>query len=334
MMLSDLTRDCLVDLAKNGASERTLDEYERIYRQFRDFVVKTHGADVLRGFDSDTCEDWVADLHQRGCIAATIRHKLSALSTLAKYAMRTKGRDGRERGKALMTENPTQQFRWPVKQRPRQDFLYPDELEAFLACARPVWERLAADLAVDTGLRRAELCRANVEDFVRLPTGYVLYVTVKGRGRAEEKVPIPVSTPMAAALTAWLSDRGTVPRLRKKGDPEPLLVTSTGERWHDTTFGEMIGRVGRAAGIRRIVVSPHRLRRTSNVVARHAGLDSLTRSSLLNHTDPSTIKQYDAVIPGELAKAREQARTVGLAAYLGKPAIGTTNLTNGAEKSA
>ncbi len=312
MLLSTLARDSLFDLKDAGAVTKTIDEYDRVYRQFQAYLIRIGRQDDARAFTGDTCEGFYRDLAAQGIKASTIRHKLSALSTLAKYGLRTKGL----RGRAVLTENPTLTFRWPRAQRPRQDFLYPDELRAFLAVQRPAYESIPRDLFVDTGLRRAELAHANVEDFVKLPSGYALWTAVKGRGRQQERVPIPISSVVGDAVHSWLDVR---PQWAAKG-PEPLLVDRQGRRWRDTTLGEVMARIGKLAGITRITVYPHRLRRTANIVARHAGLDSLTRSALLNHTDPGTIRQYDAVIPGELADAREKAAVVGLARYLGRGA--------------
>ena len=206
---------------------------------------------------------------------------------------------------------------WPKRQRTRKEFLHPDELRAFLTVERPLYESVVRDLFVDTGLRVSELCRVNVEHFVRLADGWVIYTVVKGEGRQEELVPVPVSTPVAQGIVAYLDARpATLTRLAK--GKQPLLANSRGDRWTRYALLNVIQRMGLAAGITRIKLSPHRLRRTSNVVARYGGLDSATRSRLLNHTDPGTIAQYDAVIPGELSKAREQARAQGLRRYLGE----------------
>ncbi len=314
MMISGLADLCVKALATAGSPATTVTEYDRIYRQFVTFVTaELHLTDDLRHFTDETCRAFMAYLGTLGVKPNTIRHKLSTLSTLAKCGMRE--RDAR--GRRYLIENPTTAFTWPKRQRTKKEFLHPDELRAFLAVPRPVYESIARDLFVDTGLRVSELCRANVEHFVRLADGWVLYVTVKGEGRQDELVPVPVSTPVAQALIEYLEKRPTTLTRLPKGKV-PLLVNSRGDRWTRYALGNVIRRIGRAAGIERITVSPHKLRRTSNIVARYGGLDSLTRSRLLNHLSPTTIREYDAVVPGELAKAREQARAQGLRRYIGE----------------
>jgi site-specific recombinase XerD len=313
MMISGLGDLCLKAMATAGSPvATTLTEYDRIYRQFIAFVLSTGNHDELRSFTPHLCEEFMAYLGAQGASQNTIRHKLSALSTLARYGLQHRDSKGHQ----YLHENPLLAFKWPKRQRTRKEFLLPDELRAFLAVPRPVNEAIARDLLVDTGLRVSELCRANVEHFVRLVDGWVLYVTVKGEGRQDELVPAPISSPVAETLVAYLDVRPVVLTRLPKGRV-PLLLNSRGERWSRYALGVAMKRIGRAAGIERINVSPHKLRRTSNIVSRYGGNDSLTRSRLLNHLSPSTIREYDAVIPGELSAAREQAREVGLRRYLG-----------------
>lgn len=307
---------CLAVMKKNGSPETTLTEYERIFRQFATFLVAERKlTDDVRHFTADHCRafrDYLGDL---GVKPNTVRHKLSTLSTLAKFAMLG---DPENKGRAYLYANPLLTFEWPKRQRTKKEFLHPDELRRFLAVARPVNESMARDLLLDTGLRVSELCRANVEHFVKLADGWALYVTVKGEGRQDELIPVPISTPVAQGLVEYLDTRVvTLTRLPK--GKLPLLMNSRGERWTRYALLNAIRRMATAAGIDRIKVSPHKLRRTSNVVARYGGVDSHVRSRLLNHLSPSTIREYDAVVPGEIAQAREQARTVGLRRYLGEP---------------
>lgn len=314
MMISDLGSRCLVALSRNGSPDTTITEYERIYRQFVTFLTAHQRlTDDLRHFTEDQCKAFMAYLGEAGVRPNTIRHKLSALSTLARFGNRERD----DKGRRYLTDNPLLAFDWPKKQRTRKEFLHPDELRAFLAVQRPVHESIARDILVDTGLRVSELCRANVEDFVKLVDGWVIYVTVKGEGRQEEPVPIPLSSEVAAGLIEYLEKRPVTIKRQPKGKV-PLMMNSQGGRWTRYALGVAMQRIGKAAGIDRINVSPHKLRRTSNVVARYGGADSLTRSRLLNHLSPETIREYDALIPGEMSKAREQARVVGLRRYLGE----------------
>lgn len=309
MALSKLAGDCLFGLGVRGHSPHTLTEYDIVYRQYIAYLIGAGLTDDHRHFTTETCQAFMLYLGTRGAKPTTIRHKLSTLSTLAKYLMT------RQDLRPRVTENPVVAFEWPKRQRPKKEFLFPAELRAFLEVERPVGESMARDLFVDTGLRVSELCGANEEDFVEIAGAWSLYVTVKGEGRQQERVACPISAPVAAGLAAYLRSR-PVSLARRKG-PMPLLVNTLGARYSRAALGHLIMRIGKAAGITRITVSPHKLRRTGNVVARFADIDSYTRSQLLNHTNPNTIKEYDAVLPGELAAARERQRSMGLRRYLG-----------------
>lgn len=65
-----------------------------------------------------------------------------------------------------------------------------------------------------------------------------------------------------------------------------------------------MARVGRAAGIKRLSVSAHKLRHTANVLTGVAVIDPLTRSRMLTHSDPRAQARYDHLFPGETYQAR------------------------------
>jgi hypothetical protein len=68
----------------------------------------------------------------------------------------------------------------------------------------------------------SELCRANVEDLWENRQGQlVLGVTVKGRGRSQQKIDVPIGNAVAERLLALL-------RHREAGPEDPLLVNQSG----------------------------------------------------------------------------------------------------------
>lgn len=83
-----------------------------------------------------------------------------------------------------------------------------------------------------------------------------------------------------------------------------LLVKGLGRRWTRTHLIETMTRVGKAAGIKRLSVSAHKLRHTANVLARVAGIDPLTRSRMLTPSDPRAQARYDHLLPRETYQAR------------------------------
>lgn len=311
MQFSKVYADCLKYLGAHlDYSGNTIDQYDTTYRQFQHYLMTRDLNDDLRHFTTETIEGFVGWLIDQKVSTNTVRHRLTALSTLARFAR--KRRDAK--GRALLPENPTEGVEWPTYRRPATRFLHRSELFAFLALSVPMHEAIARALFVETGLRVSELVRANVGDLLEGPGGAVsLAVTVKGKGRRSEVVHTPISTGLVALL-----HEGHM--LRTMPDPgEPLLVNSLGGRWTRAGLTEMIRRLGEKAGITRLPVRPHVLRHTANVIARAAGLDPFVRSKLLHHRHPQSLERYEHLLSDELHQAR--ARTVeGLDRYLGERA--------------
>lgn len=307
MTLGALCAECGTYLLNvRGFSPTTVDGYRRTYDQFRAHL-RAHGRpDAVKEFTGPMVFGFVNDVAQRGGKPNTILVKLGALSTLAQYAMK---RPDERTGKPLLTDNPTKTFDWPQFQQPETYFLYPDELRAFLAVELPRNEAAARDLLVDTALRVSELCRANVGDLLETPDGWVLAVTVKGRGRRQRKLHAPVSLPVVDGLRDFLLARGHV------RPDDPLLVNQQGRRYTRNALQYVVVRTAKQAGIDRFRVSPHKVRHTTNVIRKVGGSDRFTRSRLLGQSDPRSQDRYDHLVPGDLQAAKAQ-QTAGLGAYL------------------
>jgi integrase len=161
-------------------------------------------------------------------------------------------------------------------------------------------------MMLDTGIRCLEAAQANVGDLRQIGETWYIALAVKGRRQAgAERATIPLSAECAALFTSR----------RTMSADMPLFVTERGQRFTRSQLTQAMIRLGQKAGITRITASPHRLRHTANVVARMSGVDALTRAAMLNHRSLRTLARYDHLVPGEVAKGREQQR-VGLANYL------------------
>lgn len=301
MKLSQVTGDYIRHLAAyKGYALRTCECYDLTYRQFLAYLLGRSQTDDVRSFTDENSEGFARYLADHKIRPNSILVKLSGLSSLARYMTRTKDAKGRP----LLDHNPVERFDKPQKQRVDRPFLHRDELKAVAQVeGLTTSEALARDLFIDTGLRVSEVARANVGDTYHDGIGgTVLAVTVKGRGRAEEKVHIPLADELGARIEDYLLARN-LPDAQ-----EPLLLNQEGKRYTRNTLSEMIVRLGRRAGITRVPVRPHTIRHTYNVVARSAGIDAPTRSKLLNHVDSSTVAKYDHLLPGETDAARERVR--------------------------
>jgi site-specific recombinase XerD len=307
MLLSKGFQDALQFLGSvRGYSGATLGNYERTGYQFLAFLRGRGIEDAVKNFTSDTVLDFCSDLGARGVKANTILNKLHGLSTLARFLMKRK--DGK--GRPLLAANPTLGFDRPASTQTETKFLYPDELATFMAAEATPGVALARELFVDTGIRCAEACDANVGDVQKIGDTVYLTIAVKGRRRPGAQ---PASIPLSAACASLVEDA-----LLRRGMPqpeEPLLVDNLGHRFNRSQLGMAMARLGERAGITRVSTSPHKLRHTANVVARQSGVDALTRAQMLNHRSLRTLARYDHLVPGETARGREQAR-LGLAKYL------------------
>ncbi len=285
-----------------GYADSSLDNYERTWLQFLAYLRERGQSDEPRAFTSEAVMgfcDWLAG---KGAVPNTILNKIHGLSTLARFLM--KRTDGR--GRPVLASNPTLGFERPKGNAVETKFLLPDELARFMAVDAPSLALVRA-VMLDTGLRCLEACEANVDDVVQLGEAHYLRLHVKGRRQAgAERATIPMSAPVAEAVTRSVLARGA---------GEPLFPDARGRRFTRSQLTQAMIRLGRRAGITRITTSPHRLRHTANVIARQAGVDPLTRASMLNHRSLRTLARYDHLVPGEVVKGRE-AQRAGLEKYL------------------
>lgn len=291
-----------------GYSDATLSNYERTWSQFLGYLREEGYTDEARHFTADTVMGFCDWLAAKGAVPNTILNKIHGLSTLARFLMKTK--DGR--GKPILTSNPTLEFERPKQTQVETKFLLPDELAQLMAAPADEGLALARAVMLDTGIRCWEAVQANVGDLRQIGDTWYLALAVKGRRQVgAERATIPLSSACADLLTSR--------RTHAQAD-EPLFTDRTGRRFTRGQLTSAMIRLGERAGIRRITTSPHRLRHTANVVARHAGVDALTRASMLNHRSLRTLARYDHLVPGEVVKGREQQRA-GLETYLSQRTV-------------
>ncbi len=304
MKLSRLCSDALFHLGTLGRSKHTIASYEVAFDQFRRHVTERLGLpDEAKHFTDSACSSFMDALHQAGANPNMIRLRLSALAGLAKYGATQ--RDGR--GRRVVAENPMAGLERPRRRKPAEKFLTPAELRAFLAVPLPYEQAVARAVLMDTGLRRAELCGANVGDLAEVEGHALLTVRVKG-GSATT---VPLSPAIAQLVQGWLIHRGM------PAPEDPLFMQARGrERLTPSSLCHLTLRIARQAGITRLKVTPHVVRHTLELVRRQAGIDPSIRSRLLTHSSYASLGFYQHVQPQELAAARAQQEQ-GLRRYLG-----------------
>lgn len=294
-----------------GYSAHTVRNYRKTVDQFCEFLHAQGRLDTVKEFTGQAVQDFVTDLATRGISRSTIVVKLSALSSLAQHLMKREDL----RGRPLLDANPAKRFDWPVPEAPETEFLRPDELAAFMALDVPLWKAVVRDVLVDTGARRAELCRADVMDLVEMDGGWSIAITVKGRGTRKRKIHMPLSEPVAARVWESLVARGIESARHAE---TPLFVDGGGGRFSGGRLYYLVQSIAKDAGITRLAVSPHKIRHTVNVVRRTAGIDAFLRSRLLGQSNPRSQERYNHLVSGELRAAKVQ-QAEGFARYINQP---------------
>src|SRR5262245_34454420 len=158
MRFSELARDFTNHLVRRrGRSAGTAETYERCYDQFVAYLVAKGGADAndVREFTPKNVEGFVAWAGEHGKDANTIRNRMSALSSLAKYAMTVETRRG-----YVLDANPVARVERPRFKEPEERWLTLDQLHMVLAAADER-DMLALACVVDQPLRVSEWCNAN-----------------------------------------------------------------------------------------------------------------------------------------------------------------------------
>lgn len=169
-------------------------------------------------------------------------------------------------------------------------FLTYEEARALLAAPDPGrWEgrrdRALLALAVQTGLRLAELTNLNCRD-VTLGSG--AHVSCLGKGRKQRVVPLTANT--AAVLRTWTRERGGLA-------DDPLFPTRTGRRL--STHGvqrrvtlHVNTATGHCPSLAGKNVTPHVLRHTAAMALLQAGVDVSVIALWLGHEDTRSTQAY------------------------------------------
>ena len=232
---------------------------------------------------------WVAGQLERGAEAASVRRRLSAVSSFYRYCA----------AHDLVGRIPTAGVTRPVVD---PDYtatigLARDEARALVAAADADRGRQALRTAavirllLHNALRVDEACAADVADLGADAGHRVLRVTRKGARKA--KVPLTPAT--AAALDAYLAGRAELAGLDSPAMlAGPLLATASGGRLRQGHLWELVRRLAKAAGIESWQeLSPHSLRHSAITFALDAGAALRDVQDYAGHKDPRTTRRYD-----------------------------------------
>ncbi|MGZ6988208.1 MAG: tyrosine recombinase XerC [Thermoanaerobaculia bacterium] len=234
----------------------------------------------LRAEDVDVLavRSYLAYLRSEGISKTSIGRHLSALRTFFAFLKR----EGR------MVSNPAKAVGTPRRDKTLPETLSVSEAAAVVEAkgregALGARDRALLELLYATGLRVSELVGLRAED-VDLSARQVRTV---GKGRKERVVPF--GQPAAAALRAWLKERGALdPSAR---GAEFLFLNARAGHLTDRSVRRILDRAVAAAAVPRHA-SPHALRHSFEKHLLAAGADLRSIQELLGHSSLSTTQRY------------------------------------------
>lgn len=171
------------------------------------------------------------------------------------------------------------------------EFLAPDQIDALLAApAASTWigrrDRTLLLLAIQTGLRVAELISLRCEDVV---LGDGAYVRCQGKGRKARHTPL--QRDVARVLDAWLREQSAA------GPREPVFPSSRGGPLSRDAVERVIGRHVETArktcaSLSKKNITPHTLRHTAAMELLRCGVDRSVIALWLGHESMETTQIY------------------------------------------
>ncbi len=236
--------------------------------------------------------------YDRGQARSSSARRLAAIRAFGRY-LRREGRVERDPG-ALMAA-PKQERKLPARLGEREMERMIEAPDVSTALGRR--DRAILELFYASGLRLSELAGLGLDD---VDLGNRL-VRVLGKGGKERIVPFTRAA--AAALRAWLPDRGSLVRRgdgaapasgrREGAAAEPLFVNYRGGRLSTRSVDRLVRRYA-ASTTTRYGISPHALRHSFATHLLERGADLRAIQEMLGHARISTTQRYTHVSAAQL----------------------------------
>jgi len=289
-------------VVERNASPYTVRNYKHDLKDFTDYL-SSEGAISLDDVDRDMLRRYLAHLHERGFVKASIARKQSAIRSLYRYLLREK----------IISHSPIPVSRqgggrlssFSIKlDRRLPSFLTVDETVRLLevpdlSTALGQRDRSLIELIYATGVRVSELVGLSLEQ-VDLENRQL---RVWGKG-AKERI-VLIGEPAADALRDYFS-KGREELLAGKKS-EAVFVNHDGGRLTERSVQKLLTKYATAAGIDKRV-HPHMLRHTFATHMLDGGADLRVVQELLGHARLSSTQIYTHV-------TKRQAKKVYLSAH-------------------
>ena len=155
-------------------------------------------------------------------------------------------------------------------------------------------DRCIVALALQTGLRTAEIERANIGDLKDEDCYYSL--TVQGKGRLAKDEFVKVAPPVAKLIFAYLNLRGvtdeTAPLFTSTSHNVGWTKNQYGVRLSAQSIGKLIKSYMKTAGINDAQITAHSTRHYAATCAIKAGVDIREVSAMLRHSSITITATY------------------------------------------
>ncbi|HVW86505.1 MAG TPA: tyrosine recombinase XerC [Bryobacteraceae bacterium] len=291
--LGDAIRDFMAELERRNESPHTLRNYGSDLREFTEYFSPDGSAPPAPGdFDLLLLREWLAHLYERQHKPATLRRKLAAVRSFFRFL----SRDFR------IAADPARLLHLPKMPKTLPDVPNPEttnalvdaELPPGLERPFPKRDRLLLEVLYGCGLRISEAVGLNLDDLDRAER----WLRVRGKGRKERQV--PYGTKAAAALEAYLDDRGPVE------DARALFLNYLGKRLTDRGARSIVKFYGTYV-VGDSSIHPHTLRHAFATHLLSDGADLRAIQELLGHARLSTTQKYTQVSLEDLTRVYDKA---------------------------
>jgi integrase/recombinase XerC len=208
------------------------------YRSHIGLFTRALGDTAVGDVTKEVIQRWIVAQRQAGIMDTTINTRMATVRGFFAFAV----------DEGLVDRSPTRRIK-PIPTRRRPPRAVADRDISDVLAAATFRERTLILLAVQTGLRRAELANLRVDDWV--PSEAALYVR-EGKGARERWVAVPVEA--AEALDQWIA---TLPDRCEWMWPSPY-GRRRGLPIRPRTVGDAIALASEATGGRRFTTHPLR----------------------------------------------------------------------------
>lgn len=299
-MLENLVDEFLTYLkVGNHYSVHTLESYGLDLRQFLQFM-EEEKIEAPEAIDHILLRKFLADLKRNGLAKSSIARKVASLRTFYKFLSK----------QGYILENPVRGVASPRREKRLPEFMYPEEINAFLTMPDQTSQLGIRDQAIlevlySSGLRLQEIVNLKLED-LDLSRGYL---RVFGKGSKERMAPL--GGVAQRSLVRYLNE--VRPNLLLKNYPKMdfennVFLNYRGTRLSGRSIQRLVLKYLKKLLSLNRKITPHTFRHTFATHLLENGADLRVVQELLGHVDLSTTQIYTHV-------TKERIRSVYLKSH-------------------